>query len=32
VTEDAVIRECPKCGKWRKFASEQGKVQDLLPA
>ncbi|MCU1701356.1 MAG: hypothetical protein JWR34_7419 [Mycobacterium sp.] len=24
VTEDAVIRECPKCGKWRKFASELG--------
>jgi hypothetical protein len=24
VTEDAVIRECPKCGKWRKFASKQG--------
>jgi hypothetical protein len=24
VTEDAVIRECPKCGTWRKFASRQG--------
>lgn len=24
MTEHAVIRECPKCGKWRKFASEQG--------
>jgi hypothetical protein len=24
LTEDAVIRECPKCAKWRKFAIEQG--------
>jgi hypothetical protein len=30
VTEDAVIRECPKCWKWRKFASKQGMCKICL--